>query len=288
MDRNHSPRDRALAALDHRVPVFITITPQVAAALGRHLGAARYTVADSPLSANRISFTVRRFGGRFAVCGDLECTIFEGAWHLTGFEKLMVDLGGEKEYTGVLLDRMMEYSIEVGRNLIRRGADMIWLGDDVGMQSGMLISPALWRRACKERLRTVIGALKAENPRIRIAYHSCGSCFPIIPELIEVGVQVLNALQPRAKDMELGRLKRLYGDRVCLFGGLDIQEVLPFGTPERVESEVRRAIDAAAAGGGYILAGAHNIQPDTSIQTLQAVYRLARKYGRYPLHAGGG
>jgi len=364
-----TPRERVLRTLGlrepDRVPVFITLTPQLAESLYHSLGRSPRPVADSPLSANRVSFTdllvelgndvvgvgacapsaspmreiqpgvyldewgisyrdvghytemtgyplahaesmadlrdyqfpdpsapgrfslaeevVARYGDSHVVCGNLECTIFEGSWHLTGFDKFVLDLALDKQYVFALMERMMDYSIGGGRELIDRGADPLWLGDDMGTQRGMLISPEMWRGVFKERLRRVIRALKDRNPRVKIAYHSCGCYFPIIPDLLEVGVDVLNALQPMALDMDLGRLKAIFGGRACLFGGLDIQRVLPFGTMAEVEAEVRRVITAAAPGGGYILAGAHNLQPDTSVEKVTALFGLAQEFGRYPL-----
>ena len=99
---------------------------------------------------------------------------------------------------------------------------------------------------------------------------------PIIPELIEIGVAVLNALQPNAEGMDLGLLKRRYGDRVSFFGGLDTKQVLPFGTLAQVEREVERVIDAASRRGRLILAGAHNIQPDTSVEKVLRIFEIAR------------
>ncbi|MEW5814819.1 MAG: uroporphyrinogen decarboxylase family protein [Spirochaetota bacterium] len=362
------PKERVLKALNFqapdRVPVFITITPQVAEQLSRHLGVKNYTQADSPLSENRISFTelltalgndvvgigacapkarptreiepgilvdewqikyrkigyyaemvehplaqaetaadilsfdfpdplaegrftlaeqmVERYGERYAICGDLECTVFEGSWHLTGFEKLIVDLTLNKDYVFVLMDRIMEYSLGTGRELIKRGADIIWLGDDMGTQTGMLISPEMWRKVFKKRLHLVIRELKAINRSLKIAYHSCGSYYPIIPDLLEIGVDILNALQPQARGMDLQHLKKTYGDKACFFGGVDIQRVLPFGTLEDIEREVKRVLAAAGQDGGYILAGAHNIQPDTSGKKVIALFDFARKHGLYP------
>jgi uroporphyrinogen decarboxylase len=367
MSKILTPKQRVRKTLNlqepDRVPAYITVTPQVAEQLSRYQGIESYTEADSPLSANRISFTellvplgndvvgigacsptaapteeiepgvfidewqvryrrssyyvemvghplahaetpleieqfsfpdpqaagrfdlaketVERYGEEYAVCGDLECTIFESAWHLTGFEKLLIDMALEKEYVFTLMECIMGYSIGVGRELIRLGADFLWLGDDVGTQRGMLISPEIWRKVLKPRMRRVIEELRAENPEIKFAYHCCGSYYPIIPDLLEIGVDVLNALQPKATDMDLARIKKRFGDRACLFGGLDIQEVLPFGTLQAVEREVKRVLSAAAPGGGYILAGAHNIQPDTSSEKVETVFRVAEQYGRY-------
>lgn len=362
-------RDRVLAALAHRepdlIPIYITVTPQLAEQLGEQLGIDTYTVADSPLSQNRISYyevlvelgndvvgigacspkgnptrnlgggiktnewgvkyrdigyysemvehplsdaetvsDVARFsfpdplspgrfslakqvvethGEEYAICGDLECTIFEGSWYLTGLEKFLVDLSLEKEYVFELMDRVMGYSVGVGIELIRLGADFIWLGDDVGTQEGMLISPETWRKHLKPRMRSVIKQLKAEKGEVKFAYHCCGSYAPIIPDLIEIGVDILNALQPTARDMDIERLKDLYGNQVCFFGGLDVQGVLPFGSMTELEEEVRRVISAAGIGGGLILAGAHNLQPDVSPEKVKSIYSTARKYGKYPL-----
>jgi uroporphyrinogen decarboxylase len=100
---------------------------------------------------------------------------------------------------------------------------------------------------------------------------------------VEIGVDILNALQPTARDMDLPRLKRLYGERVAFFGGMDIQSVIPFGTVQDVEGEVRRVIDAAGKGGGLILAGAHNFQPDVSVEKIVSVFETCRQYGKYPV-----
>ncbi len=367
--RRLSSKERVCRAMNLEepdlVPIYITVTPQLAALLGQELGIESYTIADSPLSQNRISFhellvqfgndvvgigacsptdnptrnlggglmtnewrvkyrevgyytemvehplagaekvadverfpfpdplakgrftlaeeVTERFGEQYAVCGDLECTIFEASWYLTGFEKFLMDLTLEKDYVFELMNRVQQYSIGVGKEMIRLGADIIWLGDDIGTQRGMLLSPEMWRKHFKNRMRNTIEAFRSVKPDIKVAYHCCGSYFPIIPDLIEIGVDVLNALQPTARDMELSRLKDLFGHKVSFFGGMDTQEILPFGTLQEVEKEVKRVISAAAKGGGFILAGAHNIQPDVSVEKLIRIFEVARRYGRYPL-----
>ena len=116
------------------------------------------------------------------------------------------------------------------------GVDMIWTGDDVGMQTGMLISPALWRRFLKPRMAELIARVKAINPAVKVAYHSDGMIWDVIPELIEIGVDVLNPVQPACMDpAELGRR---FGDRLCFWGSLDEQHTLPFGSPDDVRAEV--------------------------------------------------
>jgi uroporphyrinogen decarboxylase len=189
----------------------------------------------------------------------------------------------EKPYVFALFDRIMEYSLAVTKEMVRIGADIIWLGDDVGAQDGMLISPVQWRKTLKERLRYIITELKREKPEIQIAYHCCGSYFPIMGELIEAGVDILNALQPTAANMDLATIKNTFSAQASLFGGIDTQQVLPFGSLDDVEEEVQRVMTAAAQAGGYIISGAHNIQPDTSVEKIVKLFEWSKKYGIYPI-----
>ncbi len=367
--RQLSSKERVLKAINFeepdRVPIFITITPQVAEKLSQFLGISEYTHPDSPLAENRISYTellvhlgndlvgigacapkdnptreiekdilinewkitfrktdlyaemiehplahaetvadienfefpdplaegrfdhakrmVEKYGKQYAICGDTETTILEVSWYLVGMEKFFMDFAMKKDYVFALMDRVMEYSIRVAKELIKIGADIIWLGDDVGTQQGMMISPKMWRETFKERMRFVIRELKRENSNIKIAYHCCGSYFPIMADLIEIGVDILNALQPTAVNMDLKKIKDTFGAQAALFGGIDTQGAVPFGLLNDVENEVKRVITAAAKGGGYILAGAHNIQPDTSVEKLVKIFDFAKKYGTYPL-----
>ena len=370
-DHEWSSKKRVLTAISlkepDRVPVYITITPQVAVKLSEYLGIKDYTHPDSPLSENRISYTellthlgndiigigaqapesnptveigngiymdewkikyrksgyytemiehplskvesvieindfefpdpqapgrfdsakkmVQKYGKSYAVCGDVETTIFETSWYLVGMEKFFIDLAMKKPYIFALMDHIMQYSMGVAKELIKLGADIIWLGDDFGSQQGMIISPKLWREVFKERMKYIIDELKEENPGIKIAYHSCGSYFPIMEDLIDVGVDILNALQPNAKDMDTKKIKGTFGSKACLFGGIDIQGVVPFGSLKDLENEVKRVLNAAAEGGGYILAGAHNLQPDTSVEKVIKLFEFAMEYGKYPLRS---
>ena len=129
----------------------------------------------------------------------------------------------------------------------------------------------------KNRSKKFFTVLKKCNPDIQIAYHSCGSILPIIPDLIEIGLDILNPLQPLAAGMDAAFLKNTYGDTICLFGGIDVQELLPRGTPEEVKRVVKEKISSLGKGGGYILAPAHNIQPDTPLENIFALYEAVRK-----------
>lgn len=223
------------------------------------------------------------YGTNYALIASLECTMFELAWSLVGFEKFLKDLTRGADYTYKLLDEIMNYHINCGKKLIRMGAEVVWTGDDFGTQRGMLISPDLWREVFKPRFKHVYDEFNSVNDDVVIAYHSCGSIGPIINDLIEIGLDVLNPIQPRAEGMELSRLKESYGDRLAFFGGIDIQRTLPLGSPRQVKREVKNCIESAARGGGYLLAPAHNIQPDTPFENINALYEGVERYGRYPL-----
>jgi uroporphyrinogen decarboxylase len=245
----------------------------------------QYRIPD-PLAPSRWELAekmVKKYSKDYAIIGDLEATMYELAWNLVGMEKFIMDMAMGKDYVFELLDRLMDFNLTCAKRMINLGADMIWTGDDVGTQKGMMMSPAMWRQVLKPRMKKMFDEMKKENPSIKIAYHSCGSIVPIIEDLIEIGLDVLNPIQPLAKGMDLALFKKKYGDKLVFFGGVDVQDVLPHGTTEDVEAEVRRRIQAAAKGGGFIIAPAHNIQPDTSIENIKAFFRAVKKYGKYPI-----
>lgn len=240
----------------------------------------KYPIPD-PLADGRYDHaaaTVKKYGNDYAVVGDLECSMFEMSWYLVGFDKFLMDLSTREAYALALLDRVLEYSTAVGLKLIELGADIIWAGDDYGTQRGLLISPQMWREICKPRIKQMFDAFKKANPDIKLAWHSCGSILPIIPDFIEIGLDILNPLQPMATGMEPEFIKKEYGKDLAFFGAIDVQNLLPFGSPDEIKAEVTRRIDILGAGGGYIVAPAHNIQPDTSVENILAMYEAVKNY----------
>jgi uroporphyrinogen-III decarboxylase len=151
---------------------------------------------------------------------------------------------------------------------------MIWLGDDIGHQQGMLISPRHWRRFFKPRMANIIERLKAINPQLKVAYHTDGCVYEVIPELIEIGLDVLNPVQPAAMDPV--KLKREYGKDLCFWGSIDEQYTLPFGTPAEVRKEVLDRIVTLGSGGGLILAPTHHLQLDTPLENFWAMVEAVR------------
>jgi uroporphyrinogen decarboxylase len=244
-----------------------------------------YEIPD-PNDENRwtlASHMIEKHCRKYAIIGCMGMTMFEMGWNLVGFEKFLIDFNQQEPYVLRLLDRLLNYALDCGKRLLDLGVDVLWTGDDVGTQNGMLISPEIWRGILKPRMSKLYSALKEKNRDIKIAYHSCGSIVPIIPDLIEIGLDILNPIQPLAREMDLRKLKEEYGTKICLFGGVDVQNVLPLGRSEEIEKHVKDRIDAAASGGGFIIAPAHVIQPDTKIENVKVFFSAVKRYGRYPL-----
>jgi uroporphyrinogen decarboxylase len=205
---------------------------------------------------------------------------------LRGFELYMLDMLGNTRFFNAFCDRIVEWSeayLEAFLTPIADVVDLVMMAEDMGTQDALFMSPQHYRKYLKPYHARVAAAIKRAAPRAKIILHSCGSIYPIIPDFIEMGVEVLEPVQPRAAMMEPWRLKRDFGDSLSFLGGTDIQELLPHGTPEQVRDGVKELIDAYAPGGGYILAPSHQFQPDIPPENIVAMYDTAREYGRYPL-----
>jgi uroporphyrinogen-III decarboxylase len=155
---------------------------------------------------------------------------------LRGLEQMLMDFAINPDLADQILEIPYQYHLAAARKLVEMGVDMIWTGDDVGTQRGMLISPPMWRRFLKPRMANFIAELKAINPAVKFSYHSDGDILPIVPELIEIGVDVLNPIQPLC--MNPAELKQKFGGRACFWGSIDEQYTLPMGSPEDVRAEV--------------------------------------------------
>ncbi len=145
------------------------------------------------------------------------------------------------------------------------------------------MSPELYREMVKPYQAELFAFVKERTPA-KLYYHSCGSVVQLIDDLIEIGVDALNPIQVTARGMDTAELKRRFGDRIAFWGAIDSQKVLPFGTPDDVRQEVQKRISDLAPGGGYILAGVHNLQPDISPENIIAMYEGGAEFGRYPIN----
>mgnify|MGYP006268526041 CR=1 FL=1 len=205
--------------------------------------------------------------------------IFEAAQRLRGFEKLMSDFFRNPELVDYLFSQLVSIAAQSVSILARAGVDIICLDDDVGEPSRMMIGRDLWRRFLKNPLAQIISTARPANPAVKILYHSDGYIEPIIQDLIEIGVDVLNPLQPAAMDLE--KLSRRYGEHLSFWGSIDIQHTLPFGRPEEVVAEVRQRVRTLGRSGGLILGPTHNVQLDTPLENFWAMVNaiLRTTYG---------
>lgn len=211
--------------------------------------------------------------------------LLEHGTYLRGTEQFLMDLMIEKDFAHALLDRIMDVFIgfydvmlsEVGRYL-----DIVYWAEDFGSQTSMLISEDLYVEFFKDRHRKIFEFIKSRAPRAKILFHSCGAIYPLIKHFVDIGVDILNPLQPLAAGMDTGKIKKEFGGRICFLGAIDIQEALP-GTIEQVEEEVKTRISEMAGGGGYILAPANYIQNNTPAENVIHLVECVKKYGRYSI-----
>jgi len=214
-----------------------------------------------------------------AVGGFLALTIFETAWALRGMEQLFSDFVENPEFARILLDRITDVQCQAARFFAESEVDVLVLGDDVSMQTGMLMSPATWRHWFKGRLARVIAAARAIKPDLHILYHSDGNPTAIIPELIEIGVTVLNPVQPECVDP--AELKRTFGEHLAFWGTIGTQTTMPFGKPEDVYREVKLRMETVGYDGGLVIGPTHLLEPDVPWENVVALYDAIDKFGVY-------
>ena len=204
---------------------------------------------------------------------------------LRGHETFYADMAADPDYAGLLLDKMTDYFEAFYQEALKAAGDyidIVFFGDDYGIQTNMLFSPRMWRRLVKPRLARLIAHVKSLAD-VYFQLHSCGAIAPILEDLVEIGVDILNPVQPSAAGMNPAEIKRTFGKRLVLHGAVDQQEVLPHGTPTQLEAEVRRRMRELAPGGGYVLAVSPNIQADVPPENIETLFRVAQEAGRYPI-----
>jgi uroporphyrinogen decarboxylase len=224
---------------------------------------------------------IEKFGKNYFIIGDVEISLFELAWHLTGLEKYMVGMLCDEPWLDILNDRVEEWSTGLALQLVKSGVDAIWFGEDLGSQTSTLISPEDWRIRFKPRHRRMIERLRRENPDIIVIMHSDGAVAPLIDDFIEIGVDVYNPVQPNVAGSDPQELKDNYGEKISFFGGIDQQSLLPSGDIKRIRQDIKDRISILGKNRGYLLAPAHILQPDVSMDSIEAMIRAAIEYGVY-------
>lgn len=204
-------------------------------------------------------------------------TIFETAWRMRGLENMLADLLLNPDLASYHLDRLTEMATDNARFLSSCGIDMLHTSDDIATQRGMMMGPETWRKWLKPRLGAVIAAAREKNPNLHVWYHSDGDCRAVIPDLIEIGITVLNPIQPECMDPVW--VKREYGDYLALWGTIGTQTTLPFGTPEEVRAAVKHMIETVGEGGGLFVAPTHLIEPDVPWENIEALYDACDEFG---------
>lgn len=211
--------------------------------------------------------------------------IFENSWMRRGFNKLIEDMYVRPKIAEAILDKVTDQIMNLYGMMLDEVGDyitMVCTGDDLGAQTTALINPDIYRKFIKPRHKKFFDLIHRKT-KAKLYYHSCGNMETFIPDLIEIGIDVLNPVQPECPDMDLATLKEQYGDKLTFCGGIGSQSVLPRGSIEEVEKEVKNAIDAGAVGGGYIVAPGHMIQPDVPPWNIDALYSAVIKFGTYPI-----
>jgi len=201
--------------------------------------------------------------------GGYSWGLFERTWCLRGFTGALADAAGEPEFYSELVGAVADHQLAIIDRLLTLPVDGIMGSDDWGYQDGVLLGPRLWRKFIKPHLARIYARVH-EAGKLNLS-HCCGSVVDIIPDLIEIGLDVLESVQPEARGMNPYALKKQFGDRISFWGGLGSQSTIPFGTPEDIRSEVKHLCAVMPRGGGYILAPAKGLQPETPTVNAAAV-----------------
>ncbi|HOJ20528.1 MAG TPA: uroporphyrinogen decarboxylase family protein [Armatimonadota bacterium] len=225
---------------------------------------------------------VARDTGCAVILGGVCAGLTEMCLWLRGFERFFTDLVADRPMAEAMLDLILETKLRYWERALAEVGDLVDIameGDDLGMQQCLLMNPRVYREVVKPRQAQLFAHIKKQAP-VFVFYHTCGSVVEILPDLIEVGVDILNPVQVSAAGMDTRRLKAEFGrDIVFWGGGVDTQRILPHGTPQDVRDEVRRRIDDLAPGGGFVFNTVHNIQADVPPENILAMWETLQEYG---------
>jgi uroporphyrinogen decarboxylase len=204
------------------------------------------------------------------ILANLGWGLFERSWNLRGFENILMDVIDAPDFVEEALDRLMNLYLAFVEYTAELPIDAIFFGDDWGDQRGVIIGPKRWRQFIKPRWAKIYEAVHGHG--IIVMHHSCGSVAEIMPDIIEIGVDVLESVQPEAAGMNPYELKKKWGDKITFWGGLGSQSTIPFGTPGEIHAEVRRLKTEMGKDGGYILSPAKPLRPETPTENAVAVF----------------
>ncbi len=229
-------------------------------------------IREPPDYAQRVAELKRR--GLF-VSADIP-NPYKQAWLLRGMENVLADYLMQRDLLDALYDRLYDLYTEVVRRAVRAGVDMITITGDIAMQDRIIMGPQTWREVDKPRLAALISACRAINPKVFIFFHSDGKLTDLMDDLVEIGIDIINPVQPECMDPV--EVKRRWGDRITIHGGVSLQRTLPNGTPEEVRAEIEHLIRSCGYNGGLVVFPSNVIQPDTPVENILACFHTARDY----------
>ena len=240
-------------------------------------------VSSVGLEENRA--LIERDGKDYGIIGAVACSMLEGAWYLRGLENLLMDLASNLDFVDDLLDHTMQHSLALSCELVKMGVDILWWGDDFSVETGPVMAPDLFRRLLIPRYAEVFSELRRIDKNVKIAFHCDGNVTWALDDLVEVGVDIINPLQPDANDVV--EVKKRYRDKLAVWGNVDTRTVMSGGSAADVVEEMKKVIATLSPGGGHILSSNHTIQATPrALENTIAYYWAAHTFRNYPIAVG--
>jgi len=237
------------------------------------------------MGVSKIKAKAQTYGGEYAILGGDWSPFWHDAIDLLGMENLYLKMYDEPQLVDLIIQQVVDYYAEVSRRIFDAAADVIdifFIGNDFGSQTGPLLGPELFKRFIIPHLKRLIDL--GHSYRVKVQLHCCGGFAPLIPMLIEAGLDGLHAIQPSCYGMDLKELKASFGDKILFNGAIDSHHVLIEGTPETVRAETREVLNIMAPGGGYVAGASHDtILEETPVENVLAMFDAIREYGCYAI-----
>ncbi|MDR1043118.1 MAG: hypothetical protein LBL54_04355 [Clostridiales Family XIII bacterium] len=222
---------------------------------------------------------IAKYKDDYFIIGDIEVTILSLGQQLVGMEKLLMDMALGEEYVPYLFQKCEEFQTQVGLELVKRGVDAIWVGDDFGSQQSLLFSVGMFRDLLKEHYARQVRILKEAKPDLVMILHSDGAVKALLDDIKDIGFDVFNPVQPGVPGHSPREVKDEYGDKFAFWGAIDQQYLMPQGTDAELEADIKEKCETLGEGGGYMIAPAHIIQSDVSPERVEFFIEMCRKHG---------
>ena len=240
----------------------------------KNLDSIEWPNPDKPGIFDHLTDDLEQNRDDYYLVGLQHLTVHERSYLLVGYENFMMYMATDPDFVGELMDRITDFHVGLAKRFVELGLDAVRTGDDFGTQLGMQVEPNLWRKLYKPRLARMWQVYK--DAGITVMHHSCGCVEPVIGDMIEIGLEVLHPVQPLAMDVD--ELARKYGDKVTFHGGIDTQQLLPFGTPQQVKDAVKHCIHTLGANGRYVIAPSQEIMNDVPTANIIALIEAIKEY----------